>query len=111
MAFRYHSRAEINPWAPRATGTCDRCGFFYPKHKLRPQMEWAGTRLIAKNILVCETCMLEPSPANKTTFIPPDPLVVLNARPEAYDIDETDWLATEGGDILTTEASVLLTDE
>ncbi len=88
MPHRHRSKAIVDPNAPRATGVCDRCGFWFLHHTLRFQNEWAGTSIIQKNLLVCSTCYDEPSPAYKTTFVPPDEQAIPNARPEPYSIDE-----------------------
>jgi hypothetical protein len=39
-------------------------------------------------MLVCEYCLDVPNRQLGTIILPPDPLPILNARPEQYDIDE-----------------------
>jgi len=59
-------------------------------------------------LLVCKTCLDVPQPALKTIIIPPDPLPVLNPRPENYQAEVPSFIATETpsfqGQDLTTES-------
>lgn len=56
-------------------------------------------------ILVCRTCLDRPQIQLKTIILPPDPLPVLNPRPELYDVVEPSnmttldgtWFVTTGG--------------
>lgn len=87
--MRQHPRrAETDATNPRAWARCDRCGFILNLYKLSWQFDWAGTQLINKRILVCETCLDEPQRQLGTIILPPDPMPVMNARPEQYAIDE-----------------------
>ena len=88
--MRQHPRrAETDPSSPRAWATCDRCGFITNHYKLSWQFDWAGTQLINKRILVCEGgCLDEPQRQLGTIILPPDPMPIMNARPEQYAIDE-----------------------
>lgn len=52
------------------------------------QFEWAGTRLTNLRILVCDMCLDEPQRQLGTVLLPPDPMPVMNARPEQYAMDE-----------------------
>lgn len=81
-------RAETDPSSPRAWATCDRCGFITNHYKLSWQFDWAGTQLINKRILVCESCLDDPQRQLGTILLPPDPMPIMNARPERYAIDE-----------------------
>lgn len=81
-------RASTDATAPRAWATCDRCGFVTNLYKLQWQFEYAGTGLINKRILVCDPCLDEPQRQLGTFVLPPDPVPVMNARPEQYLIDE-----------------------
>lgn len=47
----------------------------------------------------------------KPRIIPPDPMPTLNARPEPFLIDDSDWRTTEDGDIRVTEDDVPRVDE
>lgn len=87
--MRPHPRlAQVDPSSPRAWGTCDRCGFVTNLNKLSWQHEWAGLQLINKRILVCTPCHDTPQRQLGSIVLPPDPMPVMNARPENYRIDE-----------------------
>lgn len=55
---------------------------------MRWQFEWAGQQLINKRILVYEDMLDDPQRQLGTLILPQDPVPILNARPEQYDIDE-----------------------
>ena len=64
---------------------------------LRYQHEWAGFVLVNKRTLVCPKCLDTPNETLRSLILPPDPLPVINARPEQYSIDEGPMpLTTEG---------------
>lgn len=88
-------RAETNPSAPRAWATCDKCGFVLNLHKLSWQHEWAGLQLYNKRILVCDTCLDKPQRQLGSIVLPPDPMPVMNARPENYAVDEVWGMISE----------------
>lgn len=97
MAYRYHPKySETDIDNPRAWGTCDRCGFIWNLHRLTWQWDYRGSpNLINTRILVCEKCYDTPQPQLSPVILEPDPPPLYNARPEAYAIDETSWMATE----------------
>lgn len=78
--------------------------------------QWQGVKLQNQRLLVCtRTCNDRPQPQLKTIVIPPDPLPVLNPRPENYAETVPSYIATEtpafeGSDI-TTESGDNLTWE
>lgn len=74
-------RAQVNPSAPAAWGTCDRCSFIYLHSDLAWQWDYAGAGLINKRILVCRTCMDVPQPQLLSRILPPDPVPIQNPRP------------------------------
>lgn len=92
-----HGRAIINPSRPRASAICDRCGFLYLHEDLAWQREWAGTRLINTNFLVCDTCMDVPNQTLRTIRLRPDPLPIRDPRPGNDRQDMVDYLSTEDG--------------
>jgi hypothetical protein len=53
--------------------------------------------------LVCQDCYDTPQPQLKPRIIGPDPLPILNARPENFYVDETDFLVSTDGSQYTTE--------
>ena len=75
-------------------------------------MQWAGVKLQTFNMLVCRTCWDRPQEQLRTIIIPPDPIPVLNPRPERYTTIVPSFMATESstfaGDDLTTENGVNL---
>jgi hypothetical protein len=83
MSNRPHGRFTVDPTSPRARGVCDRCGFWYQLNQLQWQYQWAGARLQNLRILVCPGCTDKPQIQLKSIIIPPDPLPVMNPRPEA----------------------------
>lgn len=81
---RPHGRVEVDARWPRAKAVCDRCGFLYNLDKLNWQFQWAGTKLQNLRILVCDPCLDKPQPQLRTIMLPPDPVAVINPRPENY---------------------------
>jgi hypothetical protein len=95
MSWRPHGRAAVDTGNPRAWATCQRCGFNYNLCNLHWQFDWRGVSLQNLNLLVCDKCLDQPSPWFRTIVLPPDPPPIINARPEPYLIDETDWRVIE----------------
>jgi hypothetical protein len=89
-------RALVDPENPRAFGVCDRCGQWVNHCNLQWQWDYRGNSLANLRILVCEICLDEPNPQLKPRIIGPDPLPIINARPETFFIDETDFRTTQG---------------
>lgn len=109
MAWRYSGRATTSPGNPRAFAVCDRCGMWYNHHKLTPQKEWAGTRLVNLNLLVCSQCLDVPQVQLKARILPPDPVPILNARVENFAADNNTYLTTDDGKtILTNDGNNLV---
>ena len=89
MAMRPHPKsARTDSSSPRAWGTCVRCGFVHNLESMMWQHDWRGVRLQNLNLLVCSECLDEPQRQLGTIILPPDPVGILNARPEPYPIDE-----------------------
>lgn len=55
---------------------------------LRWQWDWAGQKLVNKKILVSADELDKPQRQLGTFIMPPDPVPIMNARIERYDIDE-----------------------
>lgn len=89
-----HGRAQVDANNPRAFAVCDRCGFLYNHSDLRWQYDYRGRNLANLRFLVCDTCYDEPQPQLKPRILPPDPMPVLNARPERYAEYETNKRVT-----------------
>jgi hypothetical protein len=95
MAWRPHGRASVDPCNPSAWATCDRCGCNINLRNLHWQSDWRGNALVNLRLLVCDRCLDTPSPWFRSIVLPADPPPIMNARPEAYTIDETDWRVIE----------------
>jgi hypothetical protein len=93
--WRYHGKAQVDAKDPAAWASCARCGFNFNITDLRWQIKWAGNALMNTKLLVCSSCYDDPSPFRRVLSLPADPDPIINARPEPYLIDETDWRITE----------------
>lgn len=82
MAWRYKGHASVSPGVPRAFAICDRCGMRYQHDELRFQFDWCGPRLANLRIMVCDRCYDVPFEHNRPIVVPPDPLPIMNARPD-----------------------------
>lgn len=80
--------SETNAESPRGWATCERCGSIWNLFRLEWQFEWRGLSLYNTRHLVCPRCLDEPQRQLGANIIPPDPLPLINARPEQYDMDE-----------------------
>lgn len=85
---RHPRRASVNPTAPRAWRTSDRNGMVGTHAKMVWQYDWAGLELINKRILIHPDELDKPQRQLGTLILPPDPVPIMNARPEQYAIDE-----------------------
>src|SRR5581483_4737148 len=79
--MRQHGHARIDPRHPQALGICDRCGRMDNLRNLSWQY---GPRLKNLRILCCASCLDRPQESGRTIVLPPDPVPVMNARPENY---------------------------
>jgi len=104
MAWRFHGRAGTSTTNPDSYAICDRCGLQYNHSRLSWQYDWVGERLTNLRILVCDTCYDTPQPQKRPVIVGPDPLPILNPRPEYYAIDEANFLVTDSGGYLVTDA-------
>lgn len=77
-------RARTSTTNPEAFGVCDRCGGWRNLNRLSFQYQWAGPQLQNTRLLVCRRCLDTPNEQLRTIVLPPDPLPVLNARPENW---------------------------
>lgn len=85
-------RARTSPKNPEAHAICDRCGFRYNFVDLRVQYDWRGATLgPIGNIFVCDTCYDTPQEQLRAITLPADPVPIVNARPEIYPADSTDY--------------------
>src|SRR5262249_3712356 len=81
-------RARTSASNPEAWATSDRSGFVGNRKSLRLQVEWAGTQRVNQQVLVYPDEYDEPNRQLGTIILPPDPVPILNARPENYALDE-----------------------
>jgi hypothetical protein len=102
-------RARVNARYPQAHAVCDRCGFRWNRVNLRPQQQWAGLKLQTYNILVCPPCYDTPQIQLRTIIVPPDPLPVLNPRPEQFTVEVPSYMATLLNQRFVTQSGLHLT--
>ena len=93
----------MDPTSPKGWATCDRCGCNTNLYRLQYQYQWAGFDLINLRLRVCPTCMDVPSQQLRTIIIPPDPVPLIDPRPEPYAFDEVDYRVTEDDSTRVTE--------
>lgn len=125
MAYRFTGHARVNPTNPRAFGICDRCGFLNNLENLGYQHEWRGSRLMNIRLRVCPRCTDRPFIFNKPIIYPPDPVPVLDPRPQNFTVANSgspftpplpwpvqplgppipgpDYLTDDDGNVLTTD--------
>lgn len=70
-------------------------------------MQWRGQQMANTLIMVCPSCVDAPAQFLKTITLPPDPMPVMNARPENYDAAENDYRVTEIPELRVTEDDTL----
>lgn len=51
-------------------------------------MDWAGTTLINKQLLVCRPCYDRPQEQLRAIVLPADPVPIRNPRPQNFDESE-----------------------
>lgn len=90
-------RAATDPTAPAAWGTSDRGGWIGNHKNLLWAVQWRGTQLRRTGSLVYPDEWDEPQRQLGTIIIPPDPVPIMNARPEQYAIDEQTRRVTQTG--------------
>lgn len=88
MAYRPHGRARVNPTNPEHFAICDKCGFLFNGVDLSFQFDYRGMQLKNTGRLSCSSCLDRPQEQLRPRLIPPDPMPIMNARPEPYAIDE-----------------------
>lgn len=92
MAYASKSgHARVNAQNPRAFAVCDRCGRWYNWTDLSWQVDWRGPTLQNLRILVCKPCYDQPQEQLRAIVLPADPTPIINARPENFAADSTDY--------------------
>jgi hypothetical protein len=84
-SFAPKGHAKLDPQHPAAFAICDRCGFLYNHRDLRWDAQWHGTEVRRTGHLVCPSCWDMPNPTLKARALPPDPVPILNPRPDKKD--------------------------
>ena len=103
--------AEVDPENPQAWGTCARCNFVTNLHKMVWQYDFRGTPSpINTRILTCgrQTCLDVPNPQMSPLILSPDPEPIFNARPYPYALEESSYLITQDGSVITTEGGTYI---
>lgn len=90
-------RARVRARSPQAQGVCDRCGMTFTHSDLRWQFQWAGVQLQNLQILVCHKCLDVPQIQLRTIILPPDPVPIMNPRPEQYQVESPSYVQTLTG--------------
>jgi hypothetical protein len=83
-------RARTSSKNPQAHAICDRCGFRYNFVNLQWQFDWRGASLQNLRVLVCTPCLDTPQEQLRAIVVPADPTPIIQARPENFQLDETD---------------------
>lgn len=84
MAWRPHARVRVSARNPRAAAICDRCSIPTNHDRLKWQYQYSGLRLQNLRILVCDRCLDIPNRQVGAKPISPDPIPIMNARPEPF---------------------------
>lgn len=102
-------RGRVSMNAPRALACCDRCNFTYNLSNLRWQYQWSGNQLQNLRLLCCDRCLDEPQIQLRSIVIPPDPIPVLNPRPEQYSDEVPSYFITaDGSRVITDDGSFII---
>lgn len=72
----------VNPRDPVGYGTCDYSGDIVKRTDLVKQMAWRGNKLVWTGFMVSKHRADPPHDQQRTPILPPDPVPVLNARPD-----------------------------
>jgi hypothetical protein len=91
MAWRFQGRAKTSARNPQAFAVCDRCGMWYNRSALSWQFDYRGPVLQNLRILVCRQCYDTPQAQLKPIITGPDPLPILDPRPEFFALVEGDY--------------------
>ncbi len=79
-----HGRARVSTRNPAAFASCDYCGMLYNRVDLKAQMEWYGTNLTDTGFRACYVCISKPQDQLRPIILPPDPIPIMEPRPEYY---------------------------
>ena len=80
---KYRQSPDLNTRDPWALAICDGCGFLVSHKHLREKMDYRGGNTPEPlGLWVCATCDDVPQPYFKKQVLPPDPIPVVNPRPD-----------------------------
>ena len=82
-------RARTNPNHPEAFGVSDRSGMWYNHVDLQEQFYYSGPQLVRTGYLMPASELDVPNEQLRTIVLAPDPLPVLQARVENFQVDES----------------------
>lgn len=99
-------RARTSARNPQAFGVCDRCAMWYNHYILRWQMDYAGSGLINKRLLVCRDCYDTPQNQFRSIIVPADPMPIRNPRIEYFGADEGDARLTSGQNTVNQQTGI-----
>lgn len=107
MAYASKSgRARTSSTNPQAHAICDRCGGRYNHVDLRWQVDWAGSGLINKRMLVCNNCLDVPQQQLRAITIPADPVPIMNPRVQDFSVAETNYRMVSGDDTVDVTTGI-----
>lgn len=80
---KYRERPIVSWRDPAALAICDGCGFLVNHRHLREKVQYrGGNSPEPTGLFVCATCDDVPQPYFKKQVLPPDPVPVINPRPD-----------------------------
>lgn len=102
--------ARVNPRNPQAFGICDRSGLRVNHCTLSWQMEWQGSQLQNKRLLVRPQSLDRPQEQLRSYAVPADPIPINDPRPDGSDMTSsyTPYLQDENGTYLIDEFGHLI---
>ena len=99
---RYGAVSRRNP---EAAGVCDRGGEVRKLRELKPEMMWAGNRLVPTGFLCCDQHRDPPHPQDRIPPVFADPQPIINPRPDM------DAVPDMVGTVLTDDHGIILSDD
>lgn len=80
---QYRQKVSVNPNDPGGVAMCDGCGFWVNYSELRERRQYrGGWTPVGTGLFVCATCDDVPQPYYRKQVLPPDPVPLLNPRPD-----------------------------
>lgn len=83
LSRQFREKVFVDPRNPRGVGMCDGCGFWVNYPELREKQEYrGGWSPVGTGLFVCRTCDDVPQPYYRRQVLAPDPVPLLNPRPD-----------------------------